>query len=129
MTPQDLFHGGGRVVAPVRLAGTHESQFRGTPATGRTVDAQMVAILRFADDGLVREQVRGTEAAPNRTGSRSAGLALEAIKREMVVRTPSSARGSGRSETSTRRSPRWEAGMRWPHSRSASEVRQSNEGR
>ena len=55
MTPQDVIDGGDKVVARVRFTGTHEGEFMGMPATGRTVDVQLIDIMRFADDGLVHE--------------------------------------------------------------------------
>lgn len=55
MTPQDVIDGGDTVVARVRFTGTHEGGFMGMPATGRTVDVQLIDIMRFADDGLVDE--------------------------------------------------------------------------
>jgi steroid delta-isomerase-like uncharacterized protein len=55
MTPQDVVDGGDKVVARARLTGTHEGEFMGMSATGRTVDVQLIDIMRFADDGLVHE--------------------------------------------------------------------------
>jgi steroid delta-isomerase-like uncharacterized protein len=55
MTPQDVVDGGDKVVARVRFTGAHEGEFMGMPATGRTVDVQLIDIMRFADDGLVHE--------------------------------------------------------------------------
>jgi steroid delta-isomerase-like uncharacterized protein len=55
MTPEDVIDGGDKVVARVRLTGTHEGDFMGVPATGRSVDVQLIDIMRFGDDGLVHE--------------------------------------------------------------------------
>ena len=55
MTPQDVVDGGDKLVARARFTGTHEGEFMGMPATGRTVDVQLIDIMRFADDGLVHE--------------------------------------------------------------------------
>jgi steroid delta-isomerase-like uncharacterized protein len=55
MTPQDIIDGGDKVVARVRLTGTHRGDFMGIPATGRQVDIQLIDIMRFGDDGLVHE--------------------------------------------------------------------------
>ena len=55
MTPEDVVEGGDKVVARVRFTGTHEGEFMGMPATGRTVDVQLIDIMRFGDDGLVHE--------------------------------------------------------------------------
>jgi steroid delta-isomerase-like uncharacterized protein len=55
MEPQDVLVSGDRAVARVRATGTHQGEFLGMPATGRSVDVQLIDITRFGDDGLVRE--------------------------------------------------------------------------
>lgn len=55
MTPEDVVDGGEKVVARVRLTGTHRGELMGMPATGRSVDVQLIDIMRLADDGLVHE--------------------------------------------------------------------------
>ena len=55
MTVEDVVDGGDKVVARVRFTGTQEGEFMGMPATGRTVDVNVIDIMRFADDGLVHE--------------------------------------------------------------------------
>lgn len=55
MVPEDVLPSGDKVVARVRATGTHRGDFMGIPATGRTVDVQLVDIMRFGDDGLVHE--------------------------------------------------------------------------
>ncbi|MCE7937816.1 ester cyclase [bacterium] len=55
MTPEDVLPSGDKVVARVRATGTHQGELMGMPATGRRVDVQLVDIMRFGDDGLVRE--------------------------------------------------------------------------
>lgn len=55
MTPEDVIDGGDKVVARVRFTGTHRGEFMGMPATGRSVDVQVIDIMRCADDGLVHE--------------------------------------------------------------------------
>jgi len=55
MTPEDVIDGGDKVVARVRFTGTHKAEFMGMPATGRSVDVQVIDIMRCADDGLVHE--------------------------------------------------------------------------
>ena len=52
---QDVLASGDKVVARTRATGTHEGEFMGMPATGKSVDVQLIDILRFGDDGLVRE--------------------------------------------------------------------------
>lgn len=55
MMPEDVIAGGDKVVARVRVTGTHKGAFMGMPATGRPIDVQVVDIMRFGDDGRVRE--------------------------------------------------------------------------
>ena len=55
MTPQDVIDGGDKVVARVRFTGTHRGEFMGIPPTGRSVDVQLIDIIRCADDGLAHE--------------------------------------------------------------------------
>jgi steroid delta-isomerase-like uncharacterized protein len=55
MAVEDVFANGDKAVARVRLTGTHQGPFMGTPATGKSVDVQLIDIFRFGDDGLVRE--------------------------------------------------------------------------
>lgn len=42
-------------IARVRATGTHEGELMGMPATGRSVDVQLIDIMRFDEDGLVAE--------------------------------------------------------------------------
>ena len=55
MEAQDVLVSGDKVVARVRGTGTHEGEFMGMPATGKTVDVELIDIIRFDDDGLARE--------------------------------------------------------------------------
>ena len=55
MEVQDLIASGGKVVVRGRFTGTHEGDFMGMPATGRSVDVQVIDILRFNDEGKVAE--------------------------------------------------------------------------
>ena len=55
MEPQDVLVSGDKVVARVRGTGTHQGEFMGMPATGKSVDVQLIDIIRFGDDGLARE--------------------------------------------------------------------------
>jgi hypothetical protein len=52
---QDVLGSGDKAVARVRVTGTHEGEFMGLPPTGKGVDVQAIDIVRFGDDGLVRE--------------------------------------------------------------------------
>ena len=56
MEPQDVLVSGDKAVARVRATGTHQGEFLGMPATGRSVDVQLIDITRFGDDGLARER-------------------------------------------------------------------------
>jgi predicted ester cyclase len=55
MNAEDVLASGDKVVARVRVTGTHEGEFMGMPATGKDVDVQAIDIVRFGDDGLARE--------------------------------------------------------------------------
>lgn len=52
---EDVLASGDKAVARVRATGTHQGEFMGMPATGRSIDVQLIDILRFDDDGLARE--------------------------------------------------------------------------
>ena len=54
MEPEDVLVSGDKAVARVRATGTNQGEFMGIPATGRSVDVQLIDIFRFGD-GLVRE--------------------------------------------------------------------------
>jgi steroid delta-isomerase-like uncharacterized protein len=55
MEPRDVIVSGDKAVARVAATGTHQGEFMGMPASGRTVDVQLIDIIRFGDDGLARE--------------------------------------------------------------------------
>jgi steroid delta-isomerase-like uncharacterized protein len=55
MEPEDVFVSGDKAVARVRVTGTHRGEFLDMPATGRRIDVAVIDIMRFGDDGLVRE--------------------------------------------------------------------------
>jgi steroid delta-isomerase-like uncharacterized protein len=55
MDPEDVLASGDKVVARVRVTGTHEGEFMGIPATGKSIDVQIIDIVRFDDDGLAHE--------------------------------------------------------------------------
>ena len=52
MEPEDILSSGDKVVARVRATGTHDGESIGMPATGKSVDAQLIDIMRFDEDGL-----------------------------------------------------------------------------
>jgi len=55
MEAQDILVSGDKVVARARATGTHQGEFLGMPATGKSFDVQLIDIIRFGDDGLARE--------------------------------------------------------------------------
>ena len=55
MVPEDVLVSGDKVVARVRGKGTHRGEFMGMPATGKSVDVQLIDIIRFGNDGLALE--------------------------------------------------------------------------
>jgi steroid delta-isomerase-like uncharacterized protein len=55
MDVEDVIAGGDKVVARVRITGTHQGEFMGIPATGKSASAKLIDITRFGDDGLARE--------------------------------------------------------------------------
>jgi steroid delta-isomerase-like uncharacterized protein len=55
MEAEDVLVSGDKAAARVRATGTHEGDFMGLPATGKSVDVQLMDIIRFGDDGLAHE--------------------------------------------------------------------------
>ena len=55
MEVEDVLVSGEKVVARVRGTGTQQGEFMGVPATGKSVDVQLIDIIRFGDDGLAHE--------------------------------------------------------------------------
>ena len=55
MEVQDVLVSGDKAVARARATGTHQGEFLGMPATGKSIDVQLIDITRFGDDGLARE--------------------------------------------------------------------------
>ncbi len=55
MDVEDVFANGDKAVARVRFTGTNRGEFMGMPATGKSVDIQLIDMFRFGSDGLVRE--------------------------------------------------------------------------
>ena len=39
----------------MRATGTNQGEFMDMPATGKSMDVQLIDIMRFGDDGLVHE--------------------------------------------------------------------------
>lgn len=55
MDAEDVLVSGDKVVARVRATGTQQGELMGLPATGKSVDVQLIDIIRFGEDGLARE--------------------------------------------------------------------------
>jgi steroid delta-isomerase-like uncharacterized protein len=55
MHVEDIVASGDKVVARVRYTGTNQGEFMGMPASGKSVDVQLIDIFRFGDDGLLHE--------------------------------------------------------------------------
>ncbi len=55
LDPEDVLPSGDKIVARARMTGTHEGELMGMPPTGRSVDVQLIDIIRFGDDGLAHE--------------------------------------------------------------------------
>jgi steroid delta-isomerase-like uncharacterized protein len=55
MDVEDLIAGDNKTVARVRATATHRGDFMGVPATGKRAEIQLIDIMSFDDDGLVRE--------------------------------------------------------------------------
>jgi steroid delta-isomerase-like uncharacterized protein len=62
METEDVLVSGDKVVARVLATGTHQGEFMGMPATGKRVAVQVIDIMRFGEDGLVREHWGLTDA-------------------------------------------------------------------
>jgi steroid delta-isomerase-like uncharacterized protein len=55
MEVDDLFACGNKTVARVRARATHKGEFMSMPASGKTIDVELIDIMRFNDAGLVCE--------------------------------------------------------------------------
>jgi steroid delta-isomerase-like uncharacterized protein len=53
--PEDYIASGDKVAVRVRVTGTNTGDFMGMPASGRSIDIQLIDIVRFGDDGLGHE--------------------------------------------------------------------------
>jgi predicted ester cyclase len=51
----DILPSGDKVVGRVTVTGTNTGDFMGMPATGKSVNIQIIDIIRFGDDGLAHE--------------------------------------------------------------------------
>jgi len=55
MTPEDLIVDDLKVAARVRLQGTHRGEFMGIPATGKSIDVELIDIVRVNSNDKVVE--------------------------------------------------------------------------
>jgi steroid delta-isomerase-like uncharacterized protein len=55
MDVQDVIASGDKAVARLQVFGTHQGEFMGIPATGKSAAVNLIDITRFGDDGLARE--------------------------------------------------------------------------
>ena len=55
MDVEDVITNGNKAVARVRVTGTHQGEFMGIPATGKSAIVDLIDITRFGNDGLARE--------------------------------------------------------------------------
>jgi steroid delta-isomerase-like uncharacterized protein len=55
MEAEDVLVDGDKAVARVRATGTNQGEFMGMPATGKSVEVQLIDIILFGDDGLAHE--------------------------------------------------------------------------
>ena len=75
MQVEDVVADGPKVVARVRYTGTNRGEFMGMPATGKSVDVQLIDISWIGDDGLVHEHwgVMDAPGADAAAGRRAGG--------------------------------------------------------
>jgi steroid delta-isomerase-like uncharacterized protein len=55
MDVEEILASGDKTVARVKVTGTQNGGLMGMPATGKSVEVQMIDIMRFDEDGLVCE--------------------------------------------------------------------------
>src|SRR6188474_1162301 len=55
MEPQDIIVSGDKAVARARATGTQQGEFVGMPPSGKSVDVELIDIMRFGEDGLIHE--------------------------------------------------------------------------
>ena len=55
MSAEDVLASGDKVVARARATGMQQADFMDIPATGKSIDVQLIDIIRFGDDGRARE--------------------------------------------------------------------------
>jgi len=55
MDAEEILASGDKTVARVKASGTQNGEFMGIPASGKSVEVQLIDIMRFDDAGLVCE--------------------------------------------------------------------------
>ena len=55
MAVEEVLASGDKAVVRVRVTGTHQGEFMGMAATGKSFDVKLIDILRFGEDGLAQE--------------------------------------------------------------------------
>jgi steroid delta-isomerase-like uncharacterized protein len=55
MEPEDVLVSDDKVILRSKVTGTHQGELMGIAATGRSIEVQLIDILRFGDDGLAHE--------------------------------------------------------------------------
>ena len=55
MTPEDLITEDDKIATRVRVQGTHRGEFMGIPATGKSIDVELMDIMRVNSDGKFAE--------------------------------------------------------------------------
>ena len=55
MDVEEVLISGDRAVVRARVTGTHQGEFMGMPATGKSIDVKLIDVMRFGDDGLAHE--------------------------------------------------------------------------
>jgi steroid delta-isomerase-like uncharacterized protein len=55
MDVEELLSCGNKAVTRVTVTGTQQGEFMGIPASGKRIEAKLIDIIRFGDDGLAHE--------------------------------------------------------------------------
>lgn len=55
MHPEEVLVSGDKTVTRARATGTHQGELMGMPPTGKSVDVELIDIMRFNDAGMMSE--------------------------------------------------------------------------
>jgi steroid delta-isomerase-like uncharacterized protein len=55
MRPEEVLVSGDKTVTRARATGTHQGELMGMPPTGKSVDVELIDIMRFNDAGMMSE--------------------------------------------------------------------------